>query len=104
MEAAALRGFLTGIHASRLDAEALGAYLAELSQDTGSEFARPAQFLGAQLQELASSGTLGTDPAAWSILDAITAEGDAADDLEDGEDDTEEDGEDAGASELTATA
>lgn len=74
LEASALRGFLSGVHASRLDAARLADYLAQMGSDPSSEFGRPAQFLAEQLQSLAASGLLGAaakDPPAWALLDAV---------------------------------
>ena len=75
MEAAALRGFLSGVHASRLDEAELREYLEAMSGDDGSEFGRPAQLLALQLQHLKEAGGLaGEGPVAWKLLDSV-AEG-----------------------------
>lgn len=73
-EAAALRGFLSGIYATRLDPDELQAYLDSMGEDH-SAFGRPARFLAEQMRALAASVELPDDePAAWQLLAAVSQE------------------------------
>lgn len=85
-EAAALRGFLSGIYATRLDPDELQAYLDAMGDDH-SAFGRPARFLAEQMRALVATVDLPEDePPAWQLLQAVSQE-------------AEEEGEDEGGEE-----
>ena len=71
VEVAALRGFLSGVYASRLDRAELEEYLAQMAAQDGSEFQQPALFLAEQLSQVPAKDE---GPAAWGLLDAIADE------------------------------
>lgn len=52
LEGAAMQGFLSGLYASTMPADKLADYLAVMSQQEGSEFARPASILASALQQI----------------------------------------------------
>ncbi|MEA3189994.1 MAG: hypothetical protein QOD77_576 [Thermoplasmata archaeon] len=83
-EAAALRGFLSGIYATRLDPDELQAYLDAMGDDH-SAFGKPARFLAEQMRALVATVDLPEDePPAWQLLQAVSQEAEE-ENVEDGE-------------------
>lgn len=70
VQVAALRGFLSGIYASQLDADGLAEYLEAMGRQEGSEFQEGAKFLAAQFGGM-RDGLRAEDPPAWLLLDAV---------------------------------
>lgn len=74
VQIAALRGFLSGIYATQLDADGLADYLAAMGRQDGSEFQEGARFLADQFEAVRATADGEEEPPAWTLLDAVAAD------------------------------